>query len=245
MCKDPVPKTKNMPEKLDNRHEIELAEGISIQLSPASLMPRLLARLIDFAIQMGAYWVLAIVLEVIGAVMGGEVASGLYMLIGFLVFWFYDPIFEVLGRAATPGKMLMKLRVVKLSGSPTDLSSSFLRALLWPFDLFPLGMAGITAVLATPNSQRLGDLAAGTLVVHVIDPHVDELPELAVRPIRPAVPLQREEQLAFIEFGRRHALLSAERQQEIVDSLEPHRGTAPSGMHYALGIAKWLSQNEG
>lgn len=230
--------------RLDNRHEIELAEGISVHLRPATLIPRIQARIIDYLILLLIWFILLILLGVSGIIFGGEVVQGLLLLAGFILFWFYDVFWELSRLAGTPGKKAMKLKVVKMSGAPTDFSTSFLRALLLPIDLFPLGLSGIITSLASKHSQRLGDLAAGTLVVHKIEELHGELQNIPLSPVRPQVPLNREEQIAFLEYGQRYERLSKERQNEIVDCLLPHKGTSPTGMDYALGIAGWLKERE-
>jgi uncharacterized RDD family membrane protein YckC len=231
--------------RLDNRKEIELAEGISVHLHPAGLVPRLVARLLDITFQSIASIVLLVPMSLLAPALGSEASMGVNLLIYFFLYWFYDPMFELMKTPATPGKRIMKLRVVQVSGAPTNFSSSFLRALLWPIDLFPFGIAGISAVLATRHSQRLGDLAGGTVVVHAMEESLGSFPEITAPPIRPNILLQREEQVAFVEFGRRHNRLSEERQNEIVSCFEPHKGHAPDAISYALGVSNHLSQNEG
>ncbi len=233
-----------MSGRLDNRHEIELAEGISVHLRPASMVPRVLARLIDVTTQSLVVIVLSIVIGLTGMLLGSEVAGGLNLLLGFVVPLSYDPIFELSKHAATPGKRIMKLKVVKLSGAPTDFGASFMRALLLPIDYLPCGLAGIWASLATKHSQRLGDLAAGTLVVHRHEELHGEITDFSIKSIRPNIPLQREEQIAFLEFGRRYKSLSADRKNEITESLSTVKGQAVSGVDYALGVAHWLNENE-
>ncbi len=229
-------------DRLDNRKEIELAEGISVYLYPAGLVPRLIARLIDIVIQSLAYSIVAIPLSIIGGTLGAEVQQGIYLLIAFGVYWFYDPLFELSKNPATPGKRFMKLRVVQISGAPTVFRTSFLRALLWPIDLFPAGLLGIGAVLSTQYSQRLGDLAAGTLVIHTMEIAEPEIEEIPVDAMRPSMPLKREEQVAFIEFARRFSKLSEARQLEVTRCFEGMAGK--SGLEYALGVSRWLTQNE-
>lgn len=234
-----------MPARLDNRHEIELAEGISVQLRPASMVPRVMARLIDVTLQSIVISLFSVALTFAGIFIGGEASSGVIMLVSFIGYWFYDVIFELTKKAASPGKRFMKLKVVKLSGAPTDFGSSFLRALLLPIDYLPLGLAGMISSIASKHSQRLGDLAAGTIVVYKSEELHGEMETLPVKTVRPTIPLKREEQLAFLEFGRRYEKLSVARQNEIGEVLDEFKGSAPSGMNYALGVANWLKGNEG
>lgn len=63
------------------------------------------------------------------------------------------------------GKNLMNIRVVKADGSTPGISSYLLRWLLFPIDSLLTGGFGLLVVLLTKNSQRMGDLAAGTMVI--------------------------------------------------------------------------------
>src|SRR5208282_5922974 len=93
---------------------------------------------------------------------------GLLLIILFLLEWFYPVAFEVLARGQTPGKKLMDLRVLRADGAPVGWSRSTVRSLLAFADFLPFGFAaGLTAMLVSRRFQRLGDLAAGTVVVHL------------------------------------------------------------------------------
>lgn len=236
-----------MPAKLDNRREIELAEGVHIHLRPAGIFPRLLARLIDFSIFLGIFMVLAFAVGIIGAAIGDEVASGVYQLCAFVLLWFYDPLFEMSKASATPGKRCLKLKVVRRSGAPIGFGSAFLRGLLFWVDALPgLGAVGTVSILASRDSQRLGDRVADTLVVYRNPPVVPEAASIPAPPVRPGVLLQREEQLAFLQFADRLSKLSPARQAEVaapLASLDAAR-SCPSPTSFALGVARWLSQNE-
>ena len=72
---------------------------------------------------------------------------------------------EVFNRGQSLGKRLLNIRVVKADGSTPSLSSYLLRWLLFPIDLPITGGLGVIVILLTKNHQRLGDLAAGTMVI--------------------------------------------------------------------------------
>jgi uncharacterized RDD family membrane protein YckC len=97
----------------------------------------------------GALWVLALV--ILGV---------------FLLFYGYYIVFEIAWRGQTPGKRLVGLRVISASGRPMTALQAILRNLLRIIDQVPgLYAIGILSVLVTARNQRLGDLAAGTVVV--------------------------------------------------------------------------------
>ena len=230
--------------RLDNRKEIELAEGISVHLYPAGLITRALARLIDTFIIAFGVGILKLLIGLLGLAIGFEMSTGMIMLLSFATTWFYDPLFELMKTPATPGKRMMKLRVVKLSGSPTTFDTTFLRALLLPLDFFPAGLTGMISILSSKNSQRLGDLVAGTIVVHHMDDIHEAIAPISVPLVRPPILLNREEQIAFVDFGRRHHLFSMERQEEISSCFNDLKGSSKDARQYALGISNHFTQNE-
>lgn len=84
----------------------------------------------------------------------------------FLLNWGYFTLFEAFANGRTPGKRVAKIRVIQRSGRPIGLFESMARNLIRFIDQFPGFYAiGVIAVFASRQHQRLGDLAAGTLVV--------------------------------------------------------------------------------
>jgi|694.fasta_scaffold46336_6 uncharacterized RDD family membrane protein YckC len=80
----------------------------------------------------------------------------------------YDLWFEVLTNGKSPGKMLNKLRVMRLDGHPYSWENALARWLFVIIDWLPtMGITGFIAISSTKNAQRLGDLAAGTVVVSI------------------------------------------------------------------------------
>jgi uncharacterized RDD family membrane protein YckC len=84
----------------------------------------------------------------------------------FLIFWGYFILFETLWNGQTPGKRLVHIRVVKDNGSPVDFFSVATRNLVRIIDFLPTPYAaGVICMFFSPSYKRLGDYAAGTLVV--------------------------------------------------------------------------------
>lgn len=110
----------------------------------------------------------------------------------------------------------MGLRVLQENGTPVGWSASVLRNFLLVADFLPLlFLAGLIAMISDVSFRRLGDLAAGTLVVYADAPHarVTRIPD--VTPVAPPFALTLEEQAAVIAFAEREASLSAERSAEL------------------------------
>ncbi len=83
----------------------------------------------------------------------------------YLPVFFYNLIFEIIMNGQSPGKRAMKIKVVRLDGASPTIANYIMRFILWPVDIVLSGSIAITFILLTKNSQRLGDLAAGTTVV--------------------------------------------------------------------------------
>jgi hypothetical protein len=89
-----------------------------------------------------------------------------FLLLLFSFQWGYFNFFEWLWNGQSPGKRIMRLRVIRLNGSPISWSDVFLRNLIRPLDTFvSLGLIGVGMIFVSRRSQRLGDLMAQTLVI--------------------------------------------------------------------------------
>ena len=88
-----------------------------------------------------------------------------FLTIVYLPVLFYAFLCEMFNQGQSLGKRLMNIRVVKADGSTPGIGSYLLRWLLFPIDGPVTGGLGLLVVLLTKNSQRMGDLAAGTMVI--------------------------------------------------------------------------------
>ena len=86
----------------------------------------------------------------------------------FLIQWGYFILFEGIWGGRTPGKRAIGIRVIHAGGEPLSFRGAVLRNLIRVVDLQPAasGLVGAAAILANRRAQRLGDLVAGTIVVH-------------------------------------------------------------------------------
>ncbi len=201
---------------LDTQHALQTPEGVELRLRVAGPVVRALAWLIDFSLRLLVY--LAIVLL---ASMLGKVGEGMFLLSFFLLEWFYPVLFEVYHEGATPGKARMGLKVLNQNGTPVGWTGAMLRNLLRAVDALPLFYAcGLFSLLLTRNFQRLGDLAAGTLVVYNDIPSPkpsaqSSLPQAA--PLSLPQALNATEQRAIISFAERASILPPSRVMELAD----------------------------
>jgi uncharacterized RDD family membrane protein YckC len=142
---------------------IVTAEGVSIDLPLAGVGSRFIAAIIDTAIQVATLIALGLVAAV--APDSGVVGAG-FLFLAFALFTGYDICFETLASGRTPGKRVTGLRVVTAGGGPVRFLTSTIRNVLRLVDILPgTYLVGIVVIVATRRNQRLGDLAAGTLVV--------------------------------------------------------------------------------
>ncbi|QAX86586.1 hypothetical protein C2E19_23275 [Pseudomonas sp. DTU12.3] len=230
------PRKAPLTPPLDTRHQVETPEGIDLPLRPAGLMVRALAFTIDLGLRGVILGVLFIALAFLG-----KLGMGLGSLLLFAVSWWYMVLFEVLRQGRSPGKQWMGLRVVHDDGTAVGWSASLLRNLLRFVDLLPFGyFFGAISCLQHPTFKRLGDIAAGTLVVYTERPL--KRPQLPVaEPRRAPVPLTLSEQRAVLGFAERQGELSPARVNELAALLaQPLHISAPIAVTELNGIARGL-----
>jgi len=131
----------------------------------------------------------------------------------------YPVAFEVLLDGQTPGKRAVGLRVINANGTPVGWVPSIARNLMRTVDMLPLFYGfGLVAGLVDRSSRRFGDMVAGTLVVHVDNPHghssAPDVPAVQAPLLLPAA-----EQGAIVAFAERAKQLTPERQQELANLL--------------------------
>src|SRR5437867_3568123 len=149
----------------DVRFVADLEVGVDLPLG--RLGSRALAQMIDLAILTFASLILFLLALGLGGFTGSmTVAMVAMIVVQFVLFWGYYFLWELLWSGQTPGKRAIGLRVVHADGTNIGLTASLVRNLLRPIDFRPADYGvGLLVLVITPRSQRLGDLAAGTVVV--------------------------------------------------------------------------------
>lgn len=212
-------------------------EAVRVDLAQAGAGSRFVAQLVDSAVVV----VLALA-AVVAAVLVGDGPTAM-LIGGGLVFFLqigYFAAWEALWHGQTPGKRAVGLRVLRADGSPVTATEALLRNILRLVDLLPvLGLVGIVSILATRRDQRIGDLAAGTVVVHERRGEVPaSLPVADLRPPPWADQLdvssldERDYALARSYLQRRPDLDGAARARlvtRIAESLRPKLHGVPDG----------------
>lgn len=232
--------------RVDTLHHIETPEGVELSLRCAGPLLRGVAYGIDFFIRGVAIFLLAIML----AYLGNGSQFGILLIVVFLMEWFYPVLFEVLWHGRTPGKRALGLVVVRDDGLPVDWGASFLRNLLRTADFLPAMFgAAYISMLASKSFKRLGDLAAGTIVVHSAAEVAQSWtpPKGKVQPHAPVLPLTLDEQRAVIAFASRARMLGPARADELAavaaQTLDGRTHASGTPTERVVAVATWLRES--
>ncbi|MGH2683446.1 MAG: RDD family protein [Actinomycetota bacterium] len=183
-------------------------EAVVVTVDVAGLGSRMIAWLLDSLIQ--AAIVIPVIIGFALADLAGTVEVVVLSLLLFFIIWGYYPLFEWLWRGRTPGKRVQGLRVVRTDGQPAGGAAILVRNLIRIVDVVAFPFLAVIAMLVTHRAQRLGDLAAGTMVVREhrgLAPQPVELPERADLPPVDSTGLsEREYDLIRSFLARRHSL---------------------------------------
>ncbi|WP_233512825.1 RDD family protein, partial [Micromonospora deserti] len=153
-------------------------EAVELDVRAARIGSRVLALLLDVLVQLLIALALSLLVGMVLTAMpmflvDAALANAVGVVAMVLVLVGYPVLWERFNHGRTPGKMAVGLRVVSSDGAPVGVRQSLTRALVgvaveWPGLVLPLlsWMAGVTVMLTDRRGRRLGDLVAGTLVVH-------------------------------------------------------------------------------
>jgi uncharacterized RDD family membrane protein YckC len=221
----------------EDRIAIPTPEGIELEYTLAGFGSRFIAFLVD---QLLRVTVLGAVTAILLGVLNTWLGEILLIVAAFLMLFAYDIAFEVWGAGRTPGKRWNSLRVVMDSGQPIGFAASAVRNLLrildGPATAFVMGTVSI---LVTSRNQRVGDLAAGTIVIrerrHARLPGNDAAREENVRgaDALDVTGVTAAELAAIREFLARRDGLTAEARtrvsERLADGLQSKVGGLPPG----------------
>lgn len=172
--------------------EIRTPEGVHFQIPIASPFSRCLALAVDFAVVLALTLVIGQVIAifrislssvpVIGDVIS-DFGTGAMILVQFLTFTFYGMITEWLWSGQTVGKRMFRLRVLDERGLALGLKQIVIRNLFRMLDILPstFYLIGSISCLVTRRCQRVGDIAAGTIVTREAAPPTPDIREALER----------------------------------------------------------------
>ena len=154
---------------------IETPERVPLHFALASIGNRFLACAIDHAFQAMAILLMVIAFSLLAdfSGLGGQLSNApkwvkaLLIVIVFLIFSAYFAFFEWIWNGQTPGKRMLKLRVIREDGRPVTFWEAVVRNLLRTLDMMPAPFysIGLISVFVSLSDQRVGDMVAGTVVV--------------------------------------------------------------------------------
>jgi uncharacterized RDD family membrane protein YckC len=154
--------------------DIQTPENVAFGYQVAGIGSRFLASLLDTVIvgllQVVTLIVLALIIRAFdGSAFSDQLSAWIYAIFGLVAavfYWGYYIFFEMLWNGQSPGKRWVGLRVIRADGTPITLSEALIRNLARLVDFLPAAYGiGVVTMFIDKQSRRLGDLAAGTLVV--------------------------------------------------------------------------------
>jgi uncharacterized RDD family membrane protein YckC len=217
--------------QLDNTVEVETPEHVRFRFHVAGPTRRAWAYFIDLLVRIAAL----LVIEIVMVLATGQhlpfsksiVSSGTLLSL-FLIEWGYFVVFEAGWNGTTPGKRVLKLRVVKAGGYPLSFADAVLRNLLRTADFLPVGyLLGLLVMSWDGRFTRLGDRAAGTMVV--IEDPVRVAPSITLDPPPTEAELEGLPHHVVLNLPEREAIelllrrrdLSPARRTELADTIAP------------------------
>lgn len=162
---------------------IETPEQVALRFPVAGIGSRFLALITDSLFQFTAIMALLLLFVLVASAAtwsggsataaagklsdtGAKWFTAAIILFFFLLYWGYFSLFEAFWNGQTPGKRLLKIRVIKESGRQVTFFEALARNLLRVVDSQPFYLIGVVCILCNKRQQRLGDFVAGTIVVH-------------------------------------------------------------------------------
>ena len=267
---------------LDTTIGVVTPENIAFEYQLAGPFRRLPAYLIDLAVRWSLILMVGFVIALLGGTMSvfssfyGPLSQAMIVVLIFLVTWFYGTIGEAYFNGRTVGKWMCGIRVIEVDGRPVSPRSALLRNLLrvadmapvaaintWDPDIPPLyfiptGIIGLITMTMTERMQRLGDLAAGTMVV--VDERKWQLPIAKVDDARvPALAsyipgdylVTRKMARTLATYVERRHFLTPPRRREVarnlsdplIDRFEFRKDIDPDLLLYALYYKTFLADS--
>jgi uncharacterized RDD family membrane protein YckC len=224
---------------LDTTRRVATPEGIELTLRLAGPVPRALAWSVDFLLRAAVVLVVSMI-----ASRFGRAGMGVVLIAAFFVEWLLPAWFEAMWGGQTPGKRLFHLAVLNDDGTPVRWPGALTRNLLRAADFLPfLYGVGLITMLMNRDFKRLGDLAAGTVVVYQAEKvaAARAIPQAPPQP--PPLSLSPEEQRAVLDLAERSSTFTRERFEELAELPTPLVGRAvrDAAATRMLGIANYLA----
>lgn len=207
---------------LDSVVRIVTPENIAFEYRLSGPFRRAVAYILDLLLRL---LIVVGILLVVVFVFRSQASIGIVLVAFFVLEWGYGGIFETFWNGQTPGKRMMAIRVVSTDGLPINGQQAVLRNFLRVVDGFLYFLVGAASFLISRRFQRLGDLAAGTMVVleesHALRRHyqVPEIPEHVAELIPHSFPIDEKLGEAIGSYVARRSILSGGRRAQLAGLL--------------------------
>jgi uncharacterized RDD family membrane protein YckC len=237
---------------------IETPEQIELEFPVAGLGSRGMALLIDTLIQIVVVIVVIFLTEMISPdlnrywVTAGKWMTAAVIFLMFCLYWGYFALFEIFWNGQTPGKRQARIRVITVGGRPVNTFETIARNFLRAIDSQLAYMVGAIAIVVDKRNRRLGDMVAGTVVVHELQEQGDSYwygqksTAVATPPVE-AISAMTAQEFQLIEtFLNRRLDLPYEQRQKTAITIADQMGTrlnvAPADRPSPEGFLEELSR---
>jgi uncharacterized RDD family membrane protein YckC len=160
----------------DEAWRIDTPENVAFDYAVAGIGSRFLAAIVDSLLILVLQAVVNVTMLLLAGLLGASSAGmgtgplgwlfAVLGLVSFVLLWGYYVFFEILWNGQSPGKRWVGLRVIRIDGTPITASESVIRNLVRLVDFLPVYYGiGVVTMFVNDRARRLGDLAAGTIVV--------------------------------------------------------------------------------
>lgn len=218
---------------------ISTPENVDLHLELAGLGNRIMASLLDHILIGAVSGIVVAILIGVGVAIDSVplptdnktmvyyVLIGVGLLLLFVINFGYFIFFEGLWKGQTPGKKVANIRVIEANGQPVGWSSVFIRNILRMIDELPGLYPGILPMIIDKHERRLGDLAAGTLVIRerlqsISTSNLRIVQDAGAEPLFDTGLISPDEYALLVSFLKRRESLSPNQRQKLAASLSSH-----------------------
>lgn len=214
-------------DQIDTSIRVVTPENIAFRYQLAGPFRRFHAFVIDFALRVALMIFFVLLVTLLSSVAPGF-SQAILLTTWFVMSWFYGGLFETYLNGQTPGKWILGIRVLTVDGRPITGMQAVLRNILRAADMFPPPgcLVGLVCAASNRHFQRLGDLAAGTIVVIeerkelVGVVHVEDQRAIALAARLPVgIPISRSLARCLNSYVERRRYLAPSQQREIAGHL--------------------------
>lgn len=151
-----------------DRINVETTQNVAIEYEIASVGERILANLLDSLIIIGYFLLIAIVYSIAFTFSKSTTGIVIMILLGLPVM-LYNLLCETFMNGQSFGKRFRKIKVIRVDGNQATFGNYLLRWILRLIEVLPYGLIAIITIIINGKGQRLGDIAAGTMVIKLRD----------------------------------------------------------------------------